>query len=168
MIMTYWDNSGGRPLDITEAIGLHDYLSDCQFLMKDFPRQIYMMSSHSSINKVRGYIRDKLGPNLTTERNLFLCHHVQTIPTFWLVASCQVGIRGSDLWDKATQTDKVISTCLCHVLWYNKTMVISTNAQFYNLYILYIYRNINCRNVICWCYQSFKTGQGLRFSQWYW
>ena len=148
MIMKYWENSVGRPLDSTEAIGLHDYLSDCQLLTKDFPPQRYMMSTHSSTNKVSGYIRNRLGPNLTTERNLFLCHHVRTIPRFRLVATCQVGIRGSDSWNKAAQTDRVSSMCSCHVSWYIKTVVTTTNAQFYNLYIPYIHRNTDCRTVL--------------------
>jgi hypothetical protein len=119
--------------------------SNCQLPMKDFPPQRHMMSSHSSTNKVNGYIRDRF----TTERNLFLCHHVQTISRFRIIASCQVGIRGSDSWNKAMQTVRVISTCSCHVLWYIKTVVVtSTNAQFCHLHILYIHRNTDCKNVL--------------------
>jgi len=47
-------------------------------------------------------------------------------------------------------------------------VVTTTNAQIYNLYILHIHRNTECRIVLLLHYQSFKTGQGLRFSRWYW
>ena len=71
--MKYRENSGGRPLDSTEVIGLHDNLSHCQLLMKDFAPQRYMMSSHSSTNRVSGYIRNRLGPNLTTGVLIIYC-----------------------------------------------------------------------------------------------